>query len=260
MASGGIERNYILHVPPGYDGARVTPVVLLISGLALNARIMLDYSALGTVANRETFVLVALTGSGDLRRWNYANVPGAADDVGFVRDLLARLDGELCTDTSRTFATGYSSGSAMSIRLACDMPDRITAIGLVEQLYDGCQPHVPLIVFHGLADQLVPFGGGGENIPEEGGGTFPPVRATVQSWAQALGCAPTSPAVTKPTQHIELTSYNGCRPGDGAVQLYVVNGGGHTWPGAHLFGDPKMTTQEIDASELIWQFFSGVQP
>jgi polyhydroxybutyrate depolymerase len=257
MTSGGIGRSYILHVPTGYDGTKAMPVVLLISGLALDSRIMLDYTGLGAVADREGFILVSLMGTGATPHWNYANVAGGADDVGFVRDMLAKLGSELCTDAHRTFATGFSSGSAMAERLACDIPDLIAAVGLVEQLSVDCEPKTPLIVFHGKQDQLVPLAGGGENEPVEGGGTFPPVRDTVSSWALAQGCDTSAPVVTKPQPHIELTAYNGCQQGDGAVQLYVVEGGGHAWPGAKKYADPATTTQEIDASDLIWRFFAS---
>ena len=40
------------------------------------------------------------------------------------------------------------------------------------------------------------------------------------------------------------------------MQLYVVQGGGHTWPGGHadvtLLGQ---TTHEVSATDLIWRFF-----
>jgi len=43
-----------------------------------------------------------------------------------------------------------------------------------------------------------------------------------------------------------------------AVELYVVEGGGHTWPGAAIdvpvLGE---TTHEISATDLIWAFFEN---
>jgi polyhydroxybutyrate depolymerase len=257
---GGLERKYILHIPTGYDGMKRAPIVLLLGGLALDSRIMLDYTGMGAVADREGFILVSLEGSGEPLHWNYAHVPGGADDVGSARDLLAKLGSELCIDPTRTFATGFSSGSAMAERLACDIPDVIAAVGLVEQLSVDCEPKTPLIVFHGEQDQLVPFAGGGENEPVEGGGSFPPVRETVRTWAQSLGCDAGAAVVMSPAEHVELTSYQGCRDVDRAVLLYVTENGGHAWPGAAKYADPATTTQEIDASELIWQFFSAIRP
>ncbi len=244
IMSGAVERVYILHVPPSYNGRQATPLVLLFHGFALAGRSMLDYSALGAVADREGFLLVAPTGTGDPHRWNMN--PGAdVDDLLFVNDLLDKLETQLCVDEARVFATGYSNGGGMSMRLACDDASRIKAVGLIAAVYLSCTPKVPLIAFHGTQDPLVAFEGG----------QFPAIRDAVASWAAALQCG-AQPEASKPTTHIELSVYNECSADDGAVQLYVIDGGGHTWPGADLFGDPAMTTQEIDASDLVWKFFA----
>ena len=250
VTSGGLTRDYILHVPPSYDDRNPAPLVLLFHGFALSGRTMLDYSALGKVADREGVLVVAPTGTGDPHRWNSTSGGGGADDVLFVNDLLDVLEAQLCVDTERVFATGYSNGGGMSMRLACDDSDRVKAVGLVAATFLNCTPKVPLIAFHGIQDALVGF---------EGGGTFPPIRDAVATWAEGLRCA-AEPDVTKPTEHVELSVYADCTPDGGAVQFYVVDGGGHSWPGADLLSDAVATTQEIDASELIWQFFSGVQP
>jgi len=255
ITSGGIERQYILHVPPGYDASEAMPVVLLFHGFALNGRIMLDYTELGDLADREGFLVVSPTGTGDPHFWNTLEGTGDVDDVLFVNDLLDKLNGELCIDQERTFATGYSNGGGMSARLACEEPPRVHAVGLVASVYPDCAGNVPVIAFHGTADPLVAFEG--RATPESGGFAFPPIRESVASLAAAVGCA-TEPEVTQPGPHVELSTYNGCDLGDGAVQLYVVDGGGHTWPGgAANIGDQAATTHEIDASELIWQFFAA---
>jgi poly(3-hydroxybutyrate) depolymerase len=46
----------------------------------------------------------------------------------------------------------------------------------------------------------------------------------------------------------------GCS-GGAELDFYIVNGGGHTWPGAPVeFGSTK--SLEINASELLAEFFS----
>ena len=45
------------------------------------------------------------------------------------------------------------------------------------------------------------------------------------------------------------------------MQLYVVEGGGHTWPGSTFELSPEveevigLTTHEISANDLMWDFF-----
>ncbi|HEY5155795.1 MAG TPA: hypothetical protein VIJ47_13725, partial [Acidimicrobiales bacterium] len=57
----------------------------------------------------------------------------------------------------------------------------------------------------------------------------------------------------------------GCRDG-GEVRLTVISGGGHNWPGSAFFqqfNDPASpmhaitgtSTDEVDATALIWAFF-----
>jgi polyhydroxybutyrate depolymerase len=248
IMSGGVQRDYILHVPPQYDGSEPTPLVMLFHGYTLAGRSMLDYSEFGVVADSEGFLLVAPTATGDPHRWNAFPLSADVDDVAFVNDLVDELEAELCIDSARIFATGYSNGGGMSMTLACELPDRVKAVGLVAATFQTCTPHVPAIAFHGTEDPLVQF---------EGGRLLGPVRESVAKWAEALQCNPQA-QVSRIGDHIELSSYDDCTGSDvdGAVQLYTVEGGGHTWPGATLFGDPAATTQEINASELIWEFFA----
>jgi polyhydroxybutyrate depolymerase len=56
---------------------------------------------------------------------------------------------------------------------------------------------------------------------------------------------------------VVLESYGDCE--DGAdVQLYVVEGGGHVWPGGRI-DVPGLgyTTHSVSATELSWQFFAA---
>ncbi|HEY5845603.1 MAG TPA: hypothetical protein VIT42_02320 [Microlunatus sp.] len=40
------------------------------------------------------------------------------------------------------------------------------------------------------------------------------------------------------------------------MEYYRVTGGGHTWPGTAVDLSPLgVTTQEIDATALMWEFF-----
>jgi polyhydroxybutyrate depolymerase len=72
----------------------------------------------------------------------------------------------------------------------------------------------------------------------------------VQSWARMNACQ-TGPSVEPVTEHVTSETYTTCR-GDADVVLYKVAGGTHSWPG----GNDDSATQEIEATELIWDFFS----
>lgn len=62
---------------------------------------------------------------------------------------------------------------------------------------------------------------------------------------------------------VVLDTWTGCID-DVEVRLYTVNGGGHSWPGGvdvaaampSLAAIVGVTTQEIDAGELMWERFA----
>ena len=61
---------------------------------------------------------------------------------------------------------------------------------------------------------------------------------------------------SRPADHARLLRHD-CPAGDD-VELYVLDGAGHTWPGsepnalASIFGPTNMS---VDATEIIWDFF-----
>ena len=68
----------------------------------------------------------------------------------------------------------------------------------------------------------------------------------------------TLPQTTKDGTTVAQTSFTAC-PAGSAVDLYTVNGGGHTWPGspysvytAYL----GKTSQNLDATLALWQFLT----
>jgi polyhydroxybutyrate depolymerase len=256
ITSGGTSRTYIIHIPTGYDGSKPTPVVLALHGYALGAKQMLDYTKLGALGDERGFVVVAPDGAGTPPHWNWRKAANEPNDVQFVANLLTTLDTELCIDTDMTFVAGFSDGAAMSRVVACDLPDRIAAIGVVASPNASCTAAVPMIAFHGTADALAPFEGGA--LPAAvGGGTFPPVRRSVSEWARALGCDGL-PTISRPAAAVELSTFLRCRLGDGDTLLYTLLGGGHTWPGsaplpADQFG---ATSAAIDATAVMWEFFT----
>lgn len=256
ITSGGVEHTYILHIPSSYTGAEQTPLVLLFHGFSMGSRLMLDVTAFGALADSEGFIVASLQGAGDPPRWGGLPPVQGAQDLGFVKDVLDKLQADLCINPDRVFAAGYSNGGGMTQLVACEMAGRIAAVGVVAATYQSCPGRSPVIAFHGIADPIVPFDGG-ENPPERGGGIFPPVRRSVSEWAVSLGCDGLA-TISKVSTNVELSTYHNCTVGDGEALLYAVVGGGHTWPGAAIELPAQLvgiTTQEVDATALMWEFF-----
>lgn len=257
LTSAELEREYILRIPASYKGEDATPLVVNLHGYGSNAIQQVIYSGLPAKGDEAGFIVVTPQGTGDKPHWNFTTFEsGAPDDVAFIEDLLDTLDSELCIDPARVYATGISNGAAMSVTLACRLSDRIAAIAPVAGVFffPGCPSTRPVsvIAFHGTDDKLVPFEGrpaASSSLP------VPPIEQSVQEWATHNGCAE-EPERVPVTESVRLLRYEGCDEG-ATVELYVIEGGGHTWPGAAIdipFGD---TTREISATDLLWSFFEA---
>ena len=207
------------------------------------------------VAADQGFITVApnaTTDSAGRQAWRFLGNDDT--DTAFLDGLLDQLEGDLCIDAARVYAIGISSGSAMSARLACALPDRIAAVGLVAALayFPSCDAGpTPVIAFHGTEDMLVPFEGGTGSI----GLPVRPARDSAADWAALNGCN-VVPAEGRAGENVATVAYSECDD-EVAVVLYVIEGGGHTWPGAAV-EVPRLgaTTQEVDATELMWEFFT----
>jgi polyhydroxybutyrate depolymerase len=256
LPSGGIDRTYILHVPPSYDGTRQTPLVLNLHGFGSNARQQAIYSGFPPKADREGFIVVTPDGTGEPRHWNYSGL-GGADDIAFARDLLDRLEADLCIDEKRVFVSGMSNGAAMSSFIACALPDRITAIAPVGATAypPACAAvrAIPVISFRGTEDPCVPFDGGtskcGMGLPVK------PAEDVIRSWATHDRCN-LDAARQQFSTHVRTIAYSECAD-DTAVVLFVVEGGGHTWPGSIDVPRLGPTSHEVNATDEIWSFFVG---
>ena len=264
ITSGDWTRSFILHVPPSYEGDSPTPVVLSLHGLGGGAAQHADYSNLPSKADEEGFILVSPQGvSTEFLRsshWNFLRfLPFAPDDVLFIDDLLDDIGSQLCIDEARIFVAGISMGAMMATRLACDLSDKIAAIAPVAGVYYppwsaeldaeadcvSVRP-VPVVAFHGTADTVVPFQGG--TVGLQG---FPFTLRNIElavmpAWAEHNGCEG-EPTTQLLTEHVTLLQYGDC-DADATVELYIIDGGRHDWPGAQ-------TRDEISATDLMWEFF-----
>ncbi len=262
IVSGALTRTYLLHVPPSYVGDKQMPLVFNWHGLGGTASGQQQYSDLPTKADQAGFVVVAPQGLGDPANHNFTKGVSGPDDVAFTGDMLDELEAQLCIDSARVFSTGISNGAQMSTRLACNLSERIAAIAPVSGAYyppftpnfpaePGCVSTraVALIAFHGTADTTIPFEGG----PGIFGVIFRSFEDEIMpEWAAHNGCD-SLPTEQQVTTNVRLIRYQGCHKG-ATVELYVIDGGAHVWPGATDFQAPDVN-DEISANDLMWDFF-----
>lgn len=248
ITHGGRERSYELNVPSGYDPDARTPVLFNLHGRMLTGDHQRGVSRMDELADAQGFLAVHPDGVG--RTWNGGFCCGEAmsedvDDVGFVAAILDHLSADLCVDETRVYATGLSNGGLMAHRLACDLADRITAIGAVAggNFREPCDPAraIPVIHMHGTDDRIVAYGG-----PRG-------ARDTTERWAARNGCGETS-SVYFTNGDVTCEEWTGCTD-DATVRLCSVDGGGHQWFGGGTIPFLGDNTTDIIASEAMWEFF-----
>ncbi|HGG57435.1 MAG TPA: hypothetical protein ENK31_06530, partial [Nannocystis exedens] len=223
---GGLTRTLRLHIPPSYDGSEASPLVVNFHGLTSNVQEQVFFSGMNKTADAEGFMVAYPQGYMD--SWNAGVCCGGAesamiDDVGFVRALIETLEGATCIDPARIFATGMSNGGFMTHRLACEASDLFAAFAPVSSvlLTEPCEPErpVPIMMFNGTSDTLVPYEGG----------LFLGAVETFESWAAKGGCAG-APALTFAKGAATCQTYQECAEG-AEVTLCTIDPMGHCWPG-----------------------------
>jgi polyhydroxybutyrate depolymerase len=186
--------------------------------------------------------------------FNLTGEPGLQNDITMVGALLDHIEATMCIDPLRVYATGMSDGGAMTSVLACES-DRFAAFGAVTLvvLAPGCAARpVAIVAFSGTADPIVPFNGG--TIHCCGNASIGAAPTTMAGWAAHDGCGK-APIDVQLSSEVDRRTWTGCSRG--TVVFYIIDGGGHTWPGAIPLPALGLTTTQIDATSTIWNFFKA---
>lgn len=255
-------RTYKIHLPAGYNTNSTFPLLIALHGGGHDADTMEYISKLSQKADIENFIVVYPNGRKFFTRtWNAGNCCGNSvtfntDDVGFIVKMINKLKSDYSIDTTRIYLTGASNGGMMAYRLACERPELFAAFAPVAstlQTSSPCSPGsgVPLLQIHSMPDTRVPFYGGyGTGFA---GVYMPPVDSVLNVWSQINNCAASQDTFYHANGALGI-KFNNC-PLCNDVVLYITSDGGHSWPGGNQTssGDPVST--QIDATEIIWDFF-----
>ncbi len=258
---GGVQRNYILHLPTGFSASDTLPLVLNLHGLTQTGQAQSTLSKFDVIADRERFIVVHPDGLN--LSWNAISGTyyGGVDDVGFLSALIDTINRGYHINLNRVYSTGMSNGGFMSYRLGCELSDRIAAIASVtgsmtDSMIYYCHPSrpVPVLHFHGTTDPVVNY---------NGGGGITPVSTALQYWVNHNNC----PQQGDTTQLPNTNTTDNCTVSkiywdtgneQSEVIHYRIQGGGHTWPGSgdNFFGVVGNLNMDVNASEIIWEFFN----
>jgi len=256
LSFGGDDRTYRVHFPPGYPGGGDYPVVLMLHGYLETGDQFETISQMTPAADAAGYVVVYADGRSS--SWNAGSCCGTSsssgvDDVGFVGALLDELEATTCIDARRVYAAGFSNGGMLSHRLACEMSDRIAAIGTTSGTlaFDPCAPSrpVPVMHTHGTDDFVVPFDGGGF-------GNATSVDDTISVWLDRNGCSDDEPVAVYENGDATCVAWAGCED-DAEVRLCTIQGGGHQWPGGESAGPGGTLSGDLQTSEELLAFFDS---
>jgi polyhydroxybutyrate depolymerase len=273
FVSSGEKREYLLYVPKSYDRARPTPLVVSMHGAGLWGASQRDISRWNELADTKGFIVVYPSGVGGkgVRIWRAEPSEGLAKDVKYISALVDTVSAHYNVDQSRIYANGLSNGGGMAFALSCMLSDRIAAVGMVAAAQTlpwrwcvsgkreagsakrAIARPVPVISFHGTADPVVPYNGGSSWISPR---PFPNVPSWTATWARRNQCA-ADPVDSVVAVDVVRRTYVHCAA-SAPVVLYTIRGGGHTWPGGMELPEwfVGRTTRSIDATELMWAFFT----
>jgi polyhydroxybutyrate depolymerase len=228
-------------------------------GLGSNALQQQYYGNFMPIADTAGFYVVMPQGTSasGTTFWN-VGFPGTpnVDDVKFLSLLIDTLSNRYPIDKARIYATGMSNGGYMAHLLGLRLNNKIAAIAsvagsIVPSVYVSANAGkaVPAMQIHGTADATVPYDGFAFGVP---------IDSVVAFWVRNNHCNAIPSQTTLPDVDpsdgctAEHYIWNGGQTGV-TVELYKVNGGAHSWPGAPaVLG---VTNQDFSASAEIWRFF-----
>lgn len=281
-------REYIVFTPPHYDSTRPTPVLFVLHGRPSNAAAMARISDMNSTASRNGFIVVYPQGLNN--EWNAqfdlfskssrsVRTSGKErsmlpqDDVGFLKTLATDLSLDFNIDRQRMFISGFSNGGFMTLRMACTASDTFAGFAevgaaLYTVLVEFCKGGRPAPVFfmHGTEDRSISIDG--VKIADPNSGSVVrvtlSVKESVAHFARRNGCSTSGIQTTfaetgrSPGTHAVRYMPKDCNQ-QAPIALYIIEGGGHTWPGVTgVLDEPTFgkTNMDINASDKIWEFFS----
>jgi polyhydroxybutyrate depolymerase len=244
-------RDYTLYVPDSYSGDSAVPLVVDMHGYTSNSGQQQSISGWDDLADEVGFVVAYPQGESD--SWNAQGQccgSSTADDVGFIRDMVASIQSAGNIDAARIFATGLSNGGSMTHTLACEAADLFAGAAAVSygisgglsfsSIVSNCNPSegIPVVHFHGTNDSVVDYDNG---VLDSLG-----AEDSLEAWRQVQSCSSSS-SFQQLSSNTSCQTHSSCNDGE-QVSMCTVQGGGHgLYPDVDGAGIPA----------FAWDFFQS---
>ena len=256
-----ITREYILHVPSGYDAAVPHPLVIVYHGFgdcaADWADAVGDYIGFNILADEEGFIVAypqaAYRPSKDATYWEPGDNGSEHlydNDVYFTQALIGDISADHNVAADQVYLAGYSNGGMMAYSVGCTRGDMVAAIGVMSgPMLDeagDCDPAhpVPVIIFHGVGDWVLPY---------DGNEWYASVADVVDLWLDHNGIPASSQVSTELNAgNVVHDAYAGGNDGT-CLSLYTVEQEFGA-PGDHVWFSQEM--DGVSPSRILWEFFN----
>lgn len=276
----GTSRNFHVYLPENVTNA---PIVILLHGNRSNndeimgfTNVKAPYKTWEGIAQQENIILVApngTNGSSGHRGWNDCRNDASgnpdSNDVLFIDNLIDFILSEHQADGSKVFAVGTSNGGHMAMRLAQEIPGKLTAFAAIvasnpvnSQCTNSTVP-ISALFINGTEDPINPYEGGEMSSNR---GKVLSGQETIAYWVNR-NQTDTSPMISDfadtdtsdectVKKHLYANGANNTQ-----VAFLEVIGGGHTEPSiAERYGNlfkavVKEQNGDIEMADEVWNFF-----
>lgn len=276
----GKEREYHVFVPNDKPGKSL---VILLHGNRGNFNEVIGKSIVKSpqkiwldIAREHNIIVVVPNGSlgsKNKRGWNDCRSDAKGnpetDDVLFISQVLVKIKKEHNHNVNKVFVAGVSNGGQMAIRLAMELPEKITAFAAIvasmptnSQCEDSTIP-VSALFMNGTADPILPYEGGQMASDR---GLVKSTEESITYWNKRNGIMnkPVETTINDTIKKdkstaIKLLYKNGINKTE--VVLYKIINGGHTEPSRtekyrkfykSIVGNQN---EDIEMANEVWKFF-----
>ena len=255
----GRDRQYLLHIPDGYDGSAIA-LVVDVHGYTQTPEWQRDHSGMNELSDVETFA-VAWPRGGPVTKSRILDKgfngsaewvdPGCCatpvrenwDDVALM--VAVKYDVAAKINVNKFYFTGLSNGSYMGHRLLCEAPAEFdayaTTSAALSDSWDDCNPSAtrPVLYLHGRNDTTQPIEGS-----TVAGETMLSTADTMAIYASRNICSgyPNDYNVSFSAGTSWCHEYNGCNKSVAYCELEAP----HITYGA----------SQLNVAEVFWDFFS----
>jgi polyhydroxybutyrate depolymerase len=188
-------RDAIVYKPTG----EIKGIALFLHGApGTPKKVSSIFNAKSITADKQ-LLSVSPQGSNDFWGWESLNdgESTSVKDVKFIEKLFTQLRADNNINSDKVFVFGYSAGGFMAYKLACHIPEQITAIVSLAGQFRGdfthCSTSTPVTLhhFHSPADIDVPMSG-------RSTGDIQSVADTLTHWRNISGCDEASNTLSNP--------------------------------------------------------------